>query len=58
MLFVRTVLLVLLLAAGVSFAMFALTGRSHHKARGLKILKWTLVGAFMFFAVLIWDKVA
>lgn len=58
MLFVRTVLLVLLLAAGVSFAMFALTGRAHHKARGLKILKWTLVGAFVFFAVLIVDRLA
>lgn len=56
MLFVRTVLLVLLLAAGVSFAQFVFTGKPHYKQRGLKILKWTLVGAFVFFAVLIADR--
>jgi hypothetical protein len=58
MLLVRTLILLLLIAAGVSFALFAFTGQARHKQRGLAILKWTLAAAFVFFAVLIWDRVA
>jgi hypothetical protein len=48
----RALIFLLLLAAGVSFALFALTGRPHYKRWGLRVLKWTLIGAFGFFAVL------
>lgn len=58
MLLVRTLILLLLLASGVCFALFALTGQSRYKQLGLKILIWTLVAAFVFFAVMIWDRVA
>ena len=56
MVFFRTVMLLGLLAAGISFALFVFTGQTQHKVRGLKILKWTLVGAFVFFAVMIADR--
>lgn len=56
--FVRIVLLVLLLAAGVYFIRYMYTGQQHFKHRGLQILKWTLIAAFVFFAILIADRLA
>ena len=58
MAFVRIVLLVMLLAAGVFFALYIFSGRQGHKQRGLQILKWTLLAAFVFFAILIADRLA
>jgi len=52
MLFFRWLLILLMLAAGACFAMFAITGQPRFKRYGLLILKWTLVSAFGFFAVL------
>ena len=52
MLFFRWLLILLMLAAGACFALFALTGQPRFKRYGLLILKWTLVSAFGFFAVL------
>ena len=52
MLFFRWLLILLMLAAGVCFALFAITGQPRFKRYGLLILKWTLVSAFGFFAVL------
>lgn len=52
MAFFRVVVLLLLLAAAAYFALYAFTGRPHYKHRGWVILKWTLIGAFGFFAVL------
>jgi hypothetical protein len=46
------VFLLLLLASGAYFALFALTGKPHYRHRGWMILKWTLIAAFAFFAVL------
>jgi hypothetical protein len=58
MLFFRWLVLFLLLAAGVSFALFVATGQAKYKLLGLKILKWTLIAAFGFFAVLILERIA
>jgi hypothetical protein len=58
MLFFRWLVLFLLLAAGVSFAVFVATGQVKYKAVGLKILKWTLIAAFGFFAVLVLERIA
>jgi hypothetical protein len=58
MLFFRWLVLFLLLAAGVSFAVFVATGQAKYKLVGLKILKWTLIAAFGFFAVLILERIA
>ena len=57
MLIFRWALLLLLVAAGVSFAFFAATGQQRFKRFGLVTLKWTLIAAFVFFAVLIVQNV-
>jgi hypothetical protein len=52
MLIFRWLLILLMLAAGACFALFAITGQPRFKRYGLLILKWTLVSAFGFFAIL------
>jgi len=54
----RWLILLLLLGAVVLFAGFAVTGQVRFKRWGLLILKWTLVGAFGFFGVLILERIA
>lgn len=56
--FFRWLILLLLLGAAASFAFYALTGQPRFKRYGLRTLKWTLIGAFGFFAVLILERVA
>lgn len=53
---VRAAVLLLLLAAAVCFALFAFTGQARYKRWGLATLKWTIVAALGFFAVLIVDR--
>lgn len=54
----RTVVLLLLLTVIVLFVFYAVTGQDRFKRRGLSILKWTLIAAFGFFAVLIAQRIA
>ncbi|GAB3468454.1 hypothetical protein [Polaromonas eurypsychrophila] len=54
----RIVIVLLLVAAGISFALFALTSNACYKRAGLRILAGTLVAAFVFFAILIVDQLA
>lgn len=56
MLVFRWAILLLLLAAGVSFAFYAGTGEQRFKRFGLVILKWTLLAAFGFFLVLFLEQ--
>ena len=58
MLIFRWALMLLLLAAGVSFAFYAGTGEARFKRFGLVILKWTLIAAFGFFLVLFLEQLA
>ncbi|WP_431098278.1 hypothetical protein [Polaromonas aquatica] len=58
MLLFRWLILLFLLAAVVSFMLYAGTGQPRFKRFGLTILKWTLIAAFGFFAVLILERVA
>ena len=58
MLFLRWVLLALLLGSAVSFLFYALTGHERFKRYGLVTLKWTLIAGFVFFAVLIVERIA
>lgn len=58
MLLFRWLVLMLLLAAVVSFMFYAGTGQVRFKRFGLTILKWTLIAAFGFFAILILERVA
>ena len=57
MLLFRWAIFLLLLAAGVSFALYAATGQPRYKRWGLVILKWTMLAAFGFFGVLIFERV-
>lgn len=56
MLVFRWAILLLLLAAGVSFAFYAGTGEQRFKRFGLVMLKWTLLAAFGFFLVLFLEQ--
>jgi hypothetical protein len=58
MLVFRWAILLLLLAAGVSFAFYAGTGQIRFKRFGLVVLKWTLLAAFGFFLVLFLEQLA
>jgi hypothetical protein len=55
-LFRWTILLALMVSAGL-FLAFALTGQSKFKKFGLTALKSTLGVAFLFFAVLIFERI-
>lgn len=57
MLLFRWVFFFLLLVAGVSFAFYASTGQQKYKRMGLVVLKWTVLAALGFFAVLILERV-
>ncbi|WP_332815833.1 hypothetical protein [Ramlibacter sp.] len=58
MLVFRWALLLLLLGAGVCFAFYAATGQPRYRRWGLVTLKWTLLAAFGFFAVLVAERLA
>ncbi len=58
MLLFRWLMLLLLFAAAVSFAFYAATAQDRFKRFGLLTLKWTLIAAFGFFAVLILERIA
>ena len=58
MLLFRWILMLLLLAAGVSFAFYAGTGQPKYKRFGLVVLKWTLLAAAGFFLVLVLDRLS
>ena len=58
MLIFRWAILLLLLVAGVSFAFYAGTGQLKYRRFGWIVLKWTLLAALGFFAVLIAERVA
>lgn len=58
MLLFRWAVLFLLLAAGVCFAVYALTADCRYLMWGWIVLRWTLLAAFGFFAVLIAERVA
>ena len=57
MLLFRWLVLLMLLTALVSFAFFAGTGDPRFKRFGWLVLKWALLSAFGFIAVLILERV-
>ena len=50
---VRGLFFLLLIGSGVCFGLYAATGDMRYRRFGVVALKWTLVAAFAFFAVLI-----
>jgi len=57
MLLFRWAILMALLVAGVCFAFYAGTGQLRYRRLGWIVLKWTLLAALGFFAVLIAERV-
>ena len=57
MLIFRWAILLLLFGAAVSFAFYAGTGQQRYRRWGLIVLKWTLIAAFCFFAVLVLEAI-
>jgi hypothetical protein len=55
---IRIAVVLLLVGAAVLFVMFAATGQQRYKLWGLAILKWTIIAALGFFAVLFVDRLA
>lgn len=58
MLLGRWLMMLLLLGVAVSFAFYLGTGQQRYKRWGLNLLKWTLITAFVFFAVLAVQRLA
>jgi len=54
----RLVFGLLLLAGLLSFALYIGTGQAVWRQRGMVIVKWTVLAAFGFFAVLILERLA
>ncbi len=58
MLFFRWVVLLLLVAGALSLAMYVGTGEARWRNLGIRIIKWTVIAALGFFAVLVIERVA
>jgi len=58
MLLFRWAILLLLLLACVCFVFYVGTGQQRFRQWGLRTLKWTLLAAFAFFAVLVLERLA
>jgi hypothetical protein len=58
MLLFRWLFLLMLISAGVCFAFYVGTGQQRFRNWGLLILKWAIIAAFGFFAVLILERIA
>ena len=54
----RLIILLLLVAGVACFAIYAWTGQVRYRSLGIRIVKWALIAAFGFFAVLIVERVA
>jgi hypothetical protein len=54
----RWIVLLLLVAGALNFAMFIGTGQVRYRSWGVRIVKWTVVAALGFFAVLILERMA
>jgi hypothetical protein len=57
MLLIRWAILLMLMSAAVSFVFYIGTGQIRYRRYGWIVLKWTLLAAFVFFAVLIAERV-
>ena len=58
MLIVRWLVLLLLAAGLVCFAMYVGTGQRRYRVLGFRLIKWTIVAGLGFFAVLILERLA
>ena len=58
MLIFRWIVLLLLVAGLVCFAMYVGTGQKRYRVFGIRIVKWTVIAGLGFFAVLILERLA
>ena len=58
MLIFRWIVLLLLVGGLLCFAMYIGTGQMRWRLLGIRIVKWTVVAALGFFAVLILERLA
>ena len=56
MLIFRWVVMFLLIAGLVSLAMYVGTGQQRYRQLGIRIIKWVVIAALGFFAVLILER--
>lgn len=54
----RLIILLLLVAGLACFAMYIGTGQLRYRSLGIRIVKWALIAAFGFFAVLVAQRLA
>ena len=54
----RALVFLLLVAGLLCFAMYIGTGQPKWRVLGIRIVKWTVVAALAFFAVLMLDRLA
>jgi disulfide bond formation protein DsbB len=58
MLVFRWIVLLLLVAGLLCFAMYVGTGQPKWRILGIRIVKWTVIAALGFFAVLLLERMA
>ena len=58
MLIFRWIVLLLLVAGALSLAMYVGTGEARWRNLGIRIVKWTVIAALGFFAVLVIERMA
>lgn len=58
MLIFRLIVLLLLVAGLLCFAMYIGTGQLRWRVLGIRIVKWTVIAALGFFAVLLLERAA
>jgi len=58
MLIFRWLVLLLLVAGALSLAMYVGTGEARWRNLGIRIVKWTVIAALGFFAVLVIERMA
>ena len=56
MLIFRWLVLLLLVAGALSLAMYIGTGEARWRNLGIRIIKWTVIAALGFFAVLVLER--
>ncbi len=52
----RAILLLLLIAGLGCFVLYIATGKTRWRARGLQLVKWTVIAGLVFFAVLVAER--
>jgi hypothetical protein len=58
MLIFRWIVLLLLAAGLVCFALYIGTGQRQWRSYGVRVVKWTIIAALGFFAVLLLERMA